>query len=242
MFKDVEPGRWSFGDIERAANAGLMTGYKDGTFQPGSYLTREQMASIVSRLLFRDGLFTDILPTIRPAVVTLFRDGALGSGAYVTANLIITNKHVVGDATILTVMKEGQENKAGKVAAVSTAHDLALVQVDKPSPVWLKIAQEAVQQGDHVGILGAPRGYMESFTQGQVSHIRRPSDIVSDADCFQTDAPINPGNSGGPAVNERGELIGVVVAKYVDVSVEGIGFVIHAKYVDEFLKKNWVTT
>ncbi len=53
---------------------------------------------------------------------------------------------------------------------------------------------------------------------------------------MQIDAPISPGNSGGPCVNERGEIVGIVTAKLVDVAVEGMGFVIRAEVAKKYVK------
>lgn len=240
MFEDIK-GHWAEQDILRTAKSGLMTGYEDGTFRPENKLTRAEMASIISRLLFRDGLFVDVLPDVIKSVVTVRRsDGGQGSGFYVTPNHIITNKHVVtsGNTTFekVDLLTENYGNGKATLFRTSRDHDLALLITDKEAPP-LKLSDVDVVQGQHVGLIGTPKGYMNSFTQGQVSHVLRSADPINPGDCFQTDAPISPGNSGGPAINEKGEVVGVNVAKYTDISVEGIGFVIHAKYVREFMKQ-----
>jgi S1-C subfamily serine protease len=235
MFTDLIE-QWSYPDIQRVAKAGLMTGYPDGTFKPQQNITREEMASILSRLLFRDGLFTDILPEIMPSVVLVHAGEWMGSGAFVTMDgHIITNAHVAGDKKELTIVKDGRQNMTARVLAKSADHDLALLKVPDMPLACLKVATKDVERGEHVGLLGSPKGFTDSFTQGQISHPDRYGDK------FQTDAPNNPGNSGGPAINERGEMVGVVTSKYVDVAVEGIAFCIHAKYVREFLAQNGVS-
>ena len=229
MFPDIK-GHWAEKDIERALKAGAVAGYPDGTFRPDQYITRAETASVEARRLFRDGLFTDILPDIMPAVIMLHAGDWIGSGAFISpAGDIITNAHVVKDKDTLDIVKDGKPNITAKVMAKSDVHDLAWVKANITSPAYLKIAETDPERGEHVGILGSPRGYTDSFTQGQVSHPDRN-------DKFQTDAPINPGNSGGPAINERGELVGVSVEKYIDVAVEGIAWCIRASVVRQFLR------
>ncbi len=233
MFKDVEPRRWSAVDIERVSKAGLMTGYADGTFKPGKAVTREEMASVISRLLFRDGLYTDILPKVRLATVMLHSSKGFGTGFYISSpGYIATNKHVAMEP-LMTVINDGEtDNRIAKVVAISDNPDLALLKVEGYTPKEiLTFARHDAVQGDHVGIMGAPGGLADTFTQGQISSTEREN-------LFQTDAHVNPGNSGGPAFNEKGEVIGIVVSKMM--GYEGIGFIIPASNVIAFLKKNGV--
>lgn len=236
IFSDIETSRWSYNDIKKVYEEGLMSGYSDNTFRPENSITREELASVIARMTFRDGLFTDVLPFVKKSVVAIYRnDGGIGSGAIITPQgHIITNRHVIEGAKLLTMVDENKNNMPINVVAISNNHDLALVKINYNNyPYYLNITNKDVVQGEHIGIYGNPKGFIDSFTQGQISHINRYEDR------FQTDAPINPGNSGGIAINEKGEIIGIVVSKYVDVDVEGIAFCIHANtHVREFLKQN----
>ncbi|GBF32500.1 serine protease [Desulfocucumis palustris] len=233
LFKDVAAGRWSAADIERVSRAGLITGYADGTFKPEKAVTREEMASVISRLLFRDGLFNDILPRVRQATVMLFSSKGMGTGFYISsAGHLVTNKHVAAEP-LMTVINDGETaNRNAKVIAASETPDLALLKVDGYTPKeFLKFSRQNPVQGDHVGIMGAPGGLADTFTQGQISSTERE-------DYFQTDASVNPGNSGGPAFNEKGEVVGIVVSKLP--GYEGIGFIIPYNKIAAFLKNNGV--
>ena len=244
MFKDVRPDDWAAKSIDRVAKAGRMVGDPGGMFRPDDPITRREMASILDRMMAWDGSFKDVLPDVMPAVIALVFNTSLGSGFYVSPQgYIVTNRHVadISPTGALTIIKDGMPSRAVKVVAISNKHDLALLKDTVTPPAWLKLAAKDVQLGDHVGVVGAPKGYTDTFTQGQVSHTRRAGNPVSDiVDCFQTDAPINPGNSGGPVINEAGEVAGVVCSKFVSIDTEGMAWAIHARYVREFLAKNGV--
>ena len=89
---------------------------------------------------------------------------------------------------------------------------------------------EGMRVGDTIYAVGNPLGELEfSMTTGHVSAKDRR--IVTDSSgesisMFQIDAPVNSGNSGGPVYNARGEVVGIVTAKYKSSGVEGIGFAI----------------
>lgn len=232
MFKDVDLSRWSYKAIKAVVEAGLMGGFPDGTFRPADPLTREQLASVLHRWMFRDGIFSDILPFVMPSVVCLHTDRNLGSGACVAykegVSYIITNRHVVEGFKDVTVIKENM-SYSGKVKTMSSVpgEDLALVETVTYFPE-LSLAEKPAVLGECVAVVGAPAGLMDSVTVGVVSHTDRDGN-------FQLDSPINPGNSGGPIINERGEIVGVAVSKVVGEAYEGLGFAIKLEIVKKFL-------
>lgn len=239
MFKDVEPGRWSAGSIDRVARAGLMSGYPDGTFKPAKALTREELASVLDRLMFRDGVFSDILPVVMPAVVAVYTDKSIGSGVCVDEDkenyYVLTCRHVVEGAKEFEVAKENGVMVGAKLLTSSAVpgEDLALLVVQRSAGLALKDIRAAVKPlalGQPVAVIGTPLGMRESVTVGVVSSLDR-----NDGNWFQIDAPINPGNSGGPIVDEYGSLVGIAVAKVVGEAIEGIGYGIHLRLVRNFL-------
>jgi len=244
-FTDVDPDRWSAKDITRLVDAGLMSGYPDGTFKPEQGITREEYASGISRLTFQMCLlYKGLIDKILPAVFLIYRnDGGLGTGFYITADgYIITAKHVVTGATSFTAIDNDQDNRPLTLIAVSDTHDLALLKSDYAVPAYLTIAKDNPYQGKHIAVIGCPKGYIDSVTQGVVSYPQRPEEPFSDLhQAFQTDAAINPGNSGGPAVDGNGEAVGVAVWKLSDVSVDNMAFCVRNDAVREFLAVNGVT-
>jgi len=136
-----------------------------------------------------------------------------GSGVVVDAKqgLIITNAHVVENASEITVTTiDGRDYKATVVGADS-ASDVAVVKVKDAKLSEITIGDSSKSEvGDFVLAIGNPFGLQHTVTYGIVSALGR-SGINPDGyeDFIQTDASINPGNSGGALVNLRGELIGI---------------------------------
>jgi Do/DeqQ family serine protease len=130
------------------------------------------------------------------------------------AGYILTNAHVVENATEITVtLQDGRDLKA-EVIGSDTQSDIAVLRVkpDGLSQIVLGDSSKA-EVGDFVVAIGNPFGLAHTVTSGIVSALSR-SGINPDGyeDFIQTDASINPGNSGGALVNLRGELIGINTA------------------------------
>jgi Do/DeqQ family serine protease len=130
------------------------------------------------------------------------------------AGYILTNAHVVENATEITVtLQDGRDLKAEVIGSDSQS-DIAVLRVkpDGLSQIVLGDSSKA-EVGDFVVAIGNPFGLAHTVTSGIVSALSR-SGINPDGyeDFIQTDASINPGNSGGALVNLRGELIGINTA------------------------------
>ncbi|MGL4524229.1 MAG: Do family serine endopeptidase [Spirochaetia bacterium] len=148
-----------------------------------------------------------------------YRQAALGSGFVVDRQgkklYILTNSHVVGEATTINVEFQDGRRFSAKLLGKDPRKDLALIEAmveDSDSdlrPVPLGDSDK-IQVGEWVLAMGSPFGFGFSVTSGIVSFLKRvggPQGNVSDF--IQTDAAINQGNSGGPLVNLRGEVVGV---------------------------------
>lgn len=245
MFKDVSPERWSAKDIKRVANAGLIAGYPDGTFRPEQGITREEVATIISRLTFRMCLLDGIIQKVLPCVFTLYRgDGGYGTGFYVAPDgHLITAKHVAEGCNSFTTIDNNQDNRSAKLVAVSPKHDLALLKVDADTPNYLRLPNrdDAIYSGKHIAVVGSPKGYLDSVTQGVISYPKRPAVPGSeDLTVFQTDAAINPGNSGGPVIDGNGEVVGVAVWKHADVVIDNMAFCVRYDVLRQFCLSNGV--
>jgi serine protease Do/serine protease DegQ len=136
-----------------------------------------------------------------------------GSGVVIDSKqgLIVTNAHVVENATDITVTTlDGRDYKAELVGADSPS-DVAVLRVKNAKLTEMPIADSSRSEvGDFVVAIGNPFGLQHTVTYGIVSALGR-SGLNPDGyeDFIQTDASINPGNSGGALVNLRGELVGV---------------------------------
>ncbi len=139
-----------------------------------------------------------------------------GSGVIFDAKsgYIVTNAHVVENASEITVtLQDGRDLKADVVGSDAPS-DVAVLKVKPDGLSQITLGDSAkVEVGDFVVAIGNPFGLQHTVTSGIISGLSR-SGINPDGyeDFIQTDASINPGNSGGALVNLRGELIGINTA------------------------------
>lgn len=190
-------------------------------------------------------------------VVLIAANDGVGTGALVSSRGdIVTNHHVVEGA----FSEKGEEYVAvwfkfspgsrptkenflvAKVIRKDIQHDLALVRLLKPLPpnaAVIPLASSLPDVGQEVFVIGHPKSYLWSFTQGIVSQIRPNhhwtySDrIPRVATAIQTQAPINPGNSGGPLFNDDGQMIGIVFGGATEA--QGIFFAVASEHVRQLL-------
>jgi serine protease Do len=143
---------------------------------------------------------------------------------------ILTNEHVVGEASSINVALSDGRELPGKVVGADARTDIALVKIeDKKAFPHVRLGDsDKVEIGEWVVAIGNPFGLDHSVTAGIVSakgrRSIRPSGRRGLYDFIQTDASINPGNSGGPLINVNGEVIGINAA--VNMAGQGIGFAI----------------
>jgi 2-alkenal reductase len=166
---------------------------------------------------------------VNPGVVAirvLSEDGGgLGSGFVIDKQgHIITNYHVVRDATELEIDFPSGYKTRGTLLGTDLDSDIAILKVDVPPEELVPLTMgdsDAVQVGQIVVAIGNPHGYESTMTTGIISSLGRTMQSLHQApgggsftagDIIQTDAAINPGNSGGPLLNLNGEVIGVNVA------------------------------
>lgn len=172
-----------------------------------------------------------------------------GSGVIVSEDgYIITNNHVIEDAsTILVKTTDGTEYEATLIGTDSTA-DVALIKIDAKGlnavtfadSEELAVGQTAIAIGNPLGSLGG------TVTTGIISALDRTITLDGkQMNLLQTNAAINPGNSGGGLFDANGNLIGLVVAKSSGTGIEGLGFAIPANDVvavlDDLMNYGYVT-
>jgi serine protease Do len=162
---------------------------------------------------------------------------SLGSGIIVDSKgYILTNNHVVDQATKVKVQLEGDSTKYdAKVIGVDVDMDLAVIKIEVPRELpYAKLGNsDGVQVGDWVLAIGSPFGLRATVTAGIVSAKDRDRDQLRDGSStqfqrfLQTDAAINPGNSGGALVDMAGQVIGINTAIMTgsrSMGNEGVGF------------------
>lgn len=135
----------------------------------------------------------------------------MGSGFIVGADgIILTNAHVVKDATEVMVKLTDRREFKAKVLGSDTKTDVAVLKIDASKlPVVTLGSTEKLRVGDWVLAIGAPFGFENTVTAGVVSAKGRSLPDDSAVPFIQTDVAVNPGNSGGPLFNARGEVVGI---------------------------------
>ena len=159
------------------------------------------------------------------------KEKSLGSGFIISPDgYLVTNNHVVENATDITVNLQGKNNKLSSKKAVvvgaDAETDLALLKIEADSPLpYLEFGDSNnLEVGEWVIAIGNPFGLDHSVTKGIISAKGRNIQAGPFDSFLQTDASINPGNSGGPLIDMQGKVIGISTA--IIASGQGIGFAI----------------
>ena len=189
-----------------------------------------------------ENAYRHVIDTALPSVVEIRTQQALGSGVVFDGKgHVVTNAHVVGDATSFTVFLPGRAKPVGaKLTGVYAPDDLAVIQLADASaarPATFGRSAD-LKVGDIVLAMGNPLGLASSVTNGIVSALGRtvpepqgkdsPGAVIADA--IQTSAAINPGNSGGALVDLDGQVVGIPTLAAVNPegggAAPGLGFAI----------------
>jgi S1-C subfamily serine protease len=199
--------------------------------------------NVGERIPLDDDVIADLFDRVAPSVVNVsvrspgastqgptVRQGT-GSGFVVDdQGHILTNEHVVRDATRIEVTLADGLKVPAEIRGRDTLNDIALLKVDAPAERLRPVAlgdSAVLRVGQMAVVIGNPFGFTRTLTVGVVSGLGRP---IEDAgrrpllDMIQTDAAINPGNSGGPLLNLHGEVIGITTL--IDRSQLSVGFAV----------------
>ena len=163
------------------------------------------------------------------------RSTVTGSGFILTEDgYVVTNYHVVEQASAITVTTQMEDEYTAKLVGHDSTADMALLKIEAQElPAVTLGSSSQLIIGDMVVAIGNPLGTLSATqTVGYISGINREVNTDRNVtNMLQTDAAINSGNSGGPLFNMRGEVVGIITAKYSGssasgASIEGIGFAI----------------
>ena len=135
----------------------------------------------------------------------------LGSGFIISSDgVILTNAHVVAEASEITVKLTDRREYEAKVLGVDKRTDIAVLKIDAKNLPAVKIGHASeLKVGEWVAAIGSPFGFENTITSGIVSAKARALPDENYVPFIQTDAAVNPGNSGGPLFNMDGEVVGI---------------------------------
>ena len=222
-----------------------LAGAPEGTLSP---LVRETAPAVVNiavlqpsplaqNPLLQDPFFRRYMgvpdSALQPAI-------SAGSGVIVDAErgLVVTNFHVIRNASAVEVGLRDERNLPAELVAVAPELDLAVLRIRANNLPSLPLGESSkLAVGDYVVAIGNPFGLGQTVTAGIVSATDRGLGENDPRRFIQTDAPINPGNSGGPLINTRGEIVGInsaLISPNQGGNV-GIGFAIPSDVVREVL-------
>jgi serine protease Do len=223
---------------------GTQTGSNQTTVQVPTNLVDiqsqvEEIANKISPAVVKIVSTTQI---IDPFFFQIIPQQGLGSGVIIRSDgLILTNNHVIADATKIEVTLSNGKTYKGEVLGTDPTSDLALVKINATDlPAATLGDSSKAKVGEFVIAIGNPYGLDHTVTLGVISAVERNID-TGDSTMYgviQTDAAINPGNSGGPLVNLKGEVIGINTMIYQNA--QGLGFAVSSntakRVIDSILK------
>jgi putative serine protease PepD len=191
--------------------------------------------------------FENVVKAVSPSVVQVQTTHGLGSGVvYDAQGDIVTNAHVVDNATTFLVTLLNGDKHPAKLVGVDRANDIAVIRLAgaRPTPAVFGDSS-SVQSGDLTLAVGNPLGLTSSVTSGIVSGERRAvaeGNGVTLPLVIQTSAEINPGNSGGALVDITGRVIGIPTLAALDPELgnsaaPGIGFAIPSNTADSIANR-----
>ncbi|KKB76664.1 hypothetical protein VW35_18060 [Devosia soli] len=164
---------------------------------------------------------------------------AAGSGFIVSADgYVVTNNHVVQDATKVTVIFDDGSEQVATVVGTDERTDLAVLKIEGKDLPFVTFEDTPSRVGDWVVAVGNPFGLGGTVTVGVISGSGRNIGGSNYGDFLQIDAAVNTGNSGGPAFNTKGEVVGVNTAIYSPNGGNvGIAFAIPASTVKQIVNQ-----
>ena len=182
---------------------------------PNANLTFKQAPANLAGLSYHEAVTKAIPSVVRIYTTTSATEGVekgSGSGVIVDAQgYIVTNQHVINNATQIQVVLDDNRDAPAKLVGVDPDNDLAVLKIDLPDLTPVTMGREdELRVGDVVLAIGNPFDVGQSVSMGIVSALHRTQMGVNTFENFiQTDAAINEGNSGGALINSNGNLVGI---------------------------------
>ncbi len=170
----------------------------------------------------------EVVARALPAVVLVESAEGRGSAFFVAPDTLLTNVHVVGNSSSVTIKRLGGATATARVERRAPQFDLAVLKLtnaDVNQAVIALASAATARPGQEVIAIGSALGTLQNtVTRGIVSGLRESGG----ATLVQTDAAVNPGNSGGPLLNRDGQAIGITTMGYAER--QGLNFAVAADH------------
>jgi S1-C subfamily serine protease len=242
--------------VYKLYRAGILTGNDSaGTFYPNSFILRQEVATIVTRMadtglrkyvtlnvpLTAEGVFQKCSPAVFYIEIYNSDGTAIGSGSgfFISAGgVAVTNYHVIKSAASASIQTtDGKKYQVLGVYDYSIDNDLALLQINGSGfPFLTDGDSQSLSTGATVYAIGSPLGLDNTLSQGIISNAKRTLDGV---DYIQMTAAISPGSSGGALLNTKGQVIGVTSA--TSTTGQNINLAIPIHLVSELQQNTYVS-
>ncbi|MEX2647011.1 MAG: S1C family serine protease [Gaiellaceae bacterium] len=188
----------------------------------------------------------DLIDEVKSGIVRIEAEGcdgeATGTGFLVGSRLVVTVEHVIDEAAVIRIKRQGVDLGTATVIGADVARDLALLRTKAPIDGYhFTLAARPPRLGEEVAAIGFPLGLPLSVSRGSISGLNRtiPIDGLRRRRLIQTDAPVNRGNSGGPLIAlDSGEVVGLI--DLGSDQIEGIAFAVSSQ-VAKALVEAWRT-
>ena len=211
----------------------MVTGKLHRILWLGLWLTGAGTPEDAQAELTPEKLYQKVLPSVMTLEVeNQSGQGFVGSAVLARANdVALTAWHVIADArSVWAVFADGQRVKVIGCIDHNGGRDLAILKLEKRLPRrQAALSQELQAVAARAYVIGAPKGYEFSISDGLISQVRSINGFLQ----YQHSCPISPGNSGSPILNDRGEVIGI--ASWTKADAQNVSFAIPTR---EFMRLN----
>lgn len=185
----------------------------------------------------------EIYKKCAPGTVQINTDNGLGSGFFISEDMVVTNFHVIDGASQIAIKTyDGKEYAVSKIMGYDPDLDIAILSSDaKITPIEMNT--HGVVIGEDTYAIGSSLGLTDTFSNGMVTNNKR---VMDDIYYIQTNTPISRGNSGGPLLNAYGEVIGINTFYFIEGQNLNMAIEINQIYkvgtsnpltMEEFIKK-----
>lgn len=177
--------------------------------------------------------WADAYEKIKDSVVIVKTNKGLGSGwVYDSDGIIVTNAHVVEDATSVTITFDDGTEYYSEHFCYDSLTDVGIIYIDAHDLKAAEVADPSLTRiGDAVATVGNGNGYGISLKGGWISKLDIDINLEGQLvyDLMETDVAINAGNSGGPIINIYGQVVGIANSKTISYGIEGMTYGVNMK-------------